>query len=266
MTNAPLTIAGLSRDEILHEAIVAPKDAIVPLPDTVITERPGFWQLMTPSIKTGGMNEVIATKLPAGREDQVIDETLAAYAACGVLFRWTVLPWSEPADLGERLARRGLSPRGSLVMARATAGAELVLEEGVTVDEVGLADVDVFTQVMAEGWEMDPGPLDALHRAMLSSPKGCYRFFVARYRGEPGAAAAYTALPRSAYMLGAVAIPRLRGKGLYRAVVLARLLHARSNGIGLATSQANEDTSAPILRRLGFEEVARLTSYSSGHD
>jgi len=52
-----------------------------------------------------------------------------------------------------------------------------------------------------------------------------------------------------------------RGRGLYRALVQARLAHARARGITLATSHAHEATSAPILETLGFETVCRFPMY-----
>jgi hypothetical protein len=60
-------IAGFSPEEILHEVLVAPRGAFVPLPDTRIIERPGFWQIMTPSLRGGSMNEVACEQGHANR-------------------------------------------------------------------------------------------------------------------------------------------------------------------------------------------------------
>ena len=56
---------------------------------------------------------------------------------------------------------------------------------------------------------------------------------------------------------GAVA-PRFRGRGVYRALVAARLELARAAGLAGVAVQAMPDTSAPILAWLGFTEVGRL--------
>jgi GNAT superfamily N-acetyltransferase len=61
--------------------------------------------------------------------------------------------------------------------------------------------------------------------------------------------------------MGGVVLPALRGRGVYRALVSARLEHARSRGISLATCQAGR-MSAPILERLGFETVCRFLVFS----
>ena len=46
---------------------------------------------------------------------------------------------------------------------------------------------------------------------------------------------------------------RIEDKGVYRALLDARLTRAARLGITLATTQAREATSAPILEALGFE-------------
>jgi len=56
-------------------------------------------------------------------------------------------------------------------------------------------------------------------------------------------------------------LPPFRKRGLYRAMVAARLAHARAHGIPLATSHAREATSAPILAALGFDTVCRIGVY-----
>lgn len=256
-----LMLAGFTHEELLHEALVAPRSAIVPLPDTKIIERPGWWQMITPSLTRGGMNEVACTELPEGEADAIIDETIASYRRLGLLFRWTVRPGDKPDDLAERLERRGLVRSEGLAMARATSGVPPADEGPITVDEVTLANVDDFTHVMAEGWGADPAQLDPLHRKMLTDPASRSHLFVARYEGAAAAVAGYSALDRSAYLVGAVALPAHRGRGLYRALVNARLRHAEARGLPLATSVARSDTSAPILARLGFEVVASMPSF-----
>jgi GNAT superfamily N-acetyltransferase len=257
-------VASFSNDEILHEALVAPRGALVPLADTSIIERPGWWQIVTPSLTQGGMNEVACTELPDDTADAIIDETIASYRRLGLIVRWMVAPGTNPGDLAERLGRRGLARSESLVMARATRNAGPPDAGAVTVDDVSLANVDDFTRVMAEGWQMDAAPLDILHRRMLADAARRNHLFVARHEGVAAAVAAYVALDRSAYLIGAVVLPSCRGRGLYRALVNARLRHAEARGLALATSVARTGTSAPILARLGFETVCSIAVFTNG--
>jgi GNAT superfamily N-acetyltransferase len=255
-------VTGFSFEEILHEALVAPRRTITPLPDTQIIERPGWWQIITPSLTEGGLNEVACSELPEDTADAIIDETVEQYTRLNLRFRWTVPNGrTKPVDLAERLARRGLIASGSLVMARSTADAPSEYGSLVTVEETTLANVDDFTHVMAEGWGGDPAPLDKLHRRMLSSEERRHHLFIARYDGTAAAAAAYVALGHSAYLIGAVALPTHRRRGLYSALVTARLRHAEARGITLATSVARTETSAPILTRCGFETICTMTTF-----
>src|ERR1700690_3912887 len=99
-------ISGFTDEEILHEVLVAPRGALVPLADTRIIERPGWWQIATPSLTRGGMNEVDCSELPGASADAIIDETIETYRQLGVRFRWTIGPGTKPDELADRLARR----------------------------------------------------------------------------------------------------------------------------------------------------------------
>lgn len=255
-------VTGFSFDDIIHETLVAPRSGLIPLPDTQIIERTGWWQIITPSLMHGGMNEVTCDELPEDSADAIIDETIAQYTRLHLRFRWTVRNGhTKPIDLAERLAGRGLEGSESLVMARTTAGAKAEYRPQVTVEEVTPANVDDFTHVMAEGWESNPAPLDKMHRRMLATHEGRHHLFIARHEGTAAAAAAYIALDRSAYLVGAVTLATHRDRGLYSALVSARLQHAERRGLVLATSLARAKTSAPVLERCGFDVICSMTTF-----
>lgn len=241
--------------DLLEEVIVTPRRAFPRLPDLQVIERPGWLQIVTPSIKTGGLNEVIYSLLDERSADATIDEAIATYRNLGLRFRWNAGPGSGPADLCERLERRGLAPSWGRGMARSTHNGghfdEVVEVEARTVDE--------YTHVMAAGWNGDAAVLLAQYRHMLAEGRHC--LFVAYCDGVPAAAASYVPFARSAFLMGGVVLTSYRGRGLYRALVHARLAHARARGITLATSHAREATSAPILEKLGFETACRFPMY-----
>ena len=252
--------------ELLEEVFAVPRSASLPVPDLRRIERPGWVQIITPSFRTGGLNEVAFSALTDDEADAVIDATIAEYRALGIAFRWAVSPGSAPADLGERLVRRGLHESWGRGMARGTAAPELpgAPAPELSVEEiVDPADAGVYTRAMAEGWGTDPEPLLRVHEMLLARPERRDRLFLARWAGEPAGTAAYVAFPRSAFLLGAVVLPRFRGRGLYRALALARLADARARGLELATCHARESSSAPILERLGFATIRRFAMYFS---
>jgi hypothetical protein len=244
----------MSREEIMTEIIERPRHAFVPMPDLRVIERPGWRQIITPSLKTGGLNEVSFARLDEADIERVVDETLAQYRAHGCKFMWRVGPDSSPA-LKDVLARRGGVHAVSHGMARST---EMSASSEIAVDRVDETNLDAFTRAQAEGWDMDPGPLAAVTaRVLENAPR--QRMYLARIDGEPAATASSAVFERSVYLMGGVTLARFRGRGLYRALVAARMADAN---VPLAISHARASTSAPILERLGFETLCFYDNYS----
>ncbi len=246
----------MSRDEVLAELLEPPRHAYVPLPDTRAIARPGWRQLITPSVPQG-LNQISLAHLDDNEDiDAAIDAAIAEYG--GRHFVWRVGPDSRPPDLGERLARRGLRHDVSYGMARST---ELGSNDaGVTVELVDRTTVDAFTTTMATGWNIDADPLADVHARILEHGPPHY-MWLARIDGEPAATASSVLFERSVYLIGGVTVERFRGRGVYSALVAARLAHGRAQGISLATCIARSDTSAPILERLGFERICQFDNY-----
>jgi len=241
--------------DVLHEVVVTPRRAFPRLPDLRVIERPGWLQIVTPSLKAGWLNEVIYSLLDDQRADPAIDEAIAIYRDLGLAFRWNAAPGSGPADLGARLVRRGLEESWGRGMARS-------IDMARRSDDVVLVDadsIDAYTGVMAAGWGGDRDALARLHAYLIAEQR--QRMFVAYCDGTPAAAASYLPFERSAFLMGGVVLPQFRGRGLYRTLVRARLAHARSLGIELATTHAREASSAPILEKLGFATVCRFAMY-----
>ena len=233
--------------------------AFVPFEEMRIIERPDWMQLVTPSFRRGGLNQIAFAALDAGEADRVIEETIAEYRQLGIQFRWLVVPGSKPDDLAQRLERHGLRKSAARAMYARTLVRVSATREVEEVNEESLRD---FTRVTASGWGQDEEPLERYHRAVLNHPERRQRLFLARVGNEPAAVGAYMAFERSAYLLGAVVLPDYRGRGLYRALIEARLRHAALRGLTLATTHAREETSAPMLEHIGFSTVCRFSVFS----
>lgn len=253
-------IAGLSHDELLHEVLVAPRDARGDFPDTEVIDRPGWFSILTPSFRQGGLNEVSFSQIDAD-VDAVIDATIARYESHGLRFRWAIPPGTRPADLGERLRLRGMTEERSALMVAAIADLRIAPPDDITVSLVDDTNLEAYCETNAAGWSVDPAPLIAFQRHLFATSRDTHFCFIAEQGGRPVAAANYAALGRSAYFMGAVVLPEFRGRGAYRALLAARLRHAAGRGIPLVTTQARLTTSAPILATLGFTKIGEMSMF-----
>lgn len=231
--------------------------------DTEVIERPGWYQIVTPSAR-GFLNEIQSSVVEPGDVDRLVDEAIATYHPLGTPVKWYVGPRSRPTDLGERLARRGFRASELSGMGRDTAPIEA--PEGVSAravtDEAGLR---VFSDVSMRGWSMAPEQVPAHERALakaLSATPRLALFYVAYLEGEPAGTAALVLRGDYGYLMGGVVIEAARGRGVYRALVAERLAFLRAEGLEYAVTHAYADTSAPILERLGFETLFRSRCYA----
>lgn len=226
-----------------------PLDALVGAEDSVIVDRPDWHQVTTPSFTSGGLNGVARCRLHEAQLDERIETTLAGYA--GLRWRWTVGANDTPA-LAERLRARRLPERSVIGLWRAN---DLTVADGADALEATSADdVAAFSAVMAEGWSVPVAPLLAYNARLARTPTK-QRLFLARVNGEPAGSAGLAIVERSVYLIGAVVLPRFRGRGVYRALLNARFSLARALGKAIVTCQANPHTSGPILQSLGFQSV-----------
>ncbi len=251
---------------LLREVLERPRQAFVPFDDLREVVRPGWCQCITPSFHRGGLNSVDLAVMPDDDADAVIDATIAEYDALGIRFRWNVGPDSRPLDLPARLERRGLQPRRVLLLAAAIADLDFDPPPGITVEAVDEHNLAAYAGVVAAGWDVAPEPLIAYEQAVQrhhATPQDTlHQTFLASIDGEPAGAANGICFARSLYLMGAVVLPRHRGRGVYRALIAARLALARARGVRLATCQALADTSAPILGRMGFVTIAEQLSFA----
>lgn len=64
------------------------------------------------------------------------------------------------------------------------------------------------------------------------------------------------------YFSGATTLPEYRNKGIYSALTNSRLKTSKESGLEWAAAHAVSDTSAPILRKNGFETLSKIRVYS----
>jgi ribosomal protein S18 acetylase RimI-like enzyme len=234
----------VTRDERERRlALRAPGLAYGRTPMSQVVEGSGWFQLVTPG-GPPGVNELLFGDL-RGDAEAAIDAVCASFSDP---FKWCVQPWTEPADLEARLAARGFEFWSARAMALET---DATIEAGdIEVVPVTPERVEEAARVFHEGWG---GELEE-HRARLEAP-GEVRYVLGLLEGEPVGGAGTHRQPGVGYLLGAVVLPRARRRGVYRALIAARLAALAAEGVPLAVTHAKESTSAPLLERVGFRTV-----------
>ena len=259
-------------DHDVRAAFRAPMGRELHRPDTRVIERPGWYQIVTPSA-VGYLNEVYISKLAPEHADAAIDEVVADYASRpgGAPVKWCVGHWTEPSDFRERLGRRGFTSTPVRAMACSTE-LRLAIPSGLTVGEVTLDGLDALVAFEGRGWKI-PDDQHAIERrthveALTATPRTAH-FFAARVDGAIVASCGLFLRGDFGYLVGGLVAEEARGRGIYRALVEARLSFLRSRKIALAVTHARDATSAPMLEHLGFRTLYRyecwyLQSPSSG--
>lgn len=246
----------------IEESFLAPVGSEVLSRDTRIVERDGWYQTITPSSGSTLGNEVVLSRLDPATAEDTVRATIAEYAAAGVPFKWCVGPLTEPAGFGEILERHGfvgLDVRGMAIDPAAWTPAP---RPGITVEPVTRGDLVEYAETFARGWDVTidvASWCDDLGRALDG---GRHQAMLARVDGVAAGTAGFILRPTgAAYLVGGNVLAAFRGRGVYRALIDDRLARLRALGVTLATTQAREATSAPILERLGFETLFRSRVY-----
>jgi GNAT superfamily N-acetyltransferase len=246
----------------IAESFLAPLGSMLPAADMQIIERDGWYQVITPSTKSTQGNEVVFSRVRAADAERVVRETIAAYSELGLPFKWCVGPLTEPEGFGELLERHGFTGWDVRGMATDPQRWAVTPRADITVERVGRAGFEDYYRTLVLGWASEVTEAESWRDSMLRAlDGGVHHYYLARIAGQPVATAGMAVKRRSVYLMGGNVLEAHRGRGIYRALLDERLRHAAELGFSLATTQAREATSAPILERLGFETLFRSRVY-----
>jgi len=181
---------------------------------------------------------------------------------------WWIGPSAQPADIRDRLLAAGLvEPRDRVPRLVAVALSE---EPGGLAAGVEVRRVETYEDfVAAREVQWDAFDLSAERREASkkrsrqdfeeSLANGVPIGFVATLEGRPAGTALSIPSSRGVFLIAGAVAPWARGRGLYRALVRARWDDAVERGLPALVTHANPQTSYPILKRLGFEDVCEIT-------
>ncbi|GAB3121804.1 GNAT family N-acetyltransferase [Streptomyces calidiresistens] len=227
---------------------------------------------------TGGpddWNGVVWSDLDAAEADAAIAEQVRHHDTLGVGFEWKTYSHDTPADLGERLLRAGFTagepeslmaaevPRIAGVAGPTGAGGGVERPDALRIADVtDEAGIDLAVEVHEAAFGTDGGRLRAqLLRRFAHAPDDLVVTLVMAGDRPVGAARIEFAPGRDfAGLWGGGVVGGFRGRGLYRDMVAHRARLAAARGVRLLLVDALP-TSAPILRRLGFERLGTTTPY-----
>jgi GNAT superfamily N-acetyltransferase len=240
-----------------------------PSPGVEIVVTPHYQLQLMPDFPIPGPNNVSWVRCRVDEADGVIREALDAVSARGLPVNWILDPDTQPPDFGARLGAHGYVPEPgdekSLVMVLlARNSLAMPSVSGLAIHD-GLADLATFTlaeQVAEEAFAGIPfgqaSPIDSSRDRRYANNRaaGNRHVVLVTIDGEPAGSGSLTVLgPDAAIINGGAVRPRFRGRGVYRAMVAARLGLARDAGAaGLIVWGGH--MSGPILAKLGFQMVS----------
>ncbi len=257
---------------------------VASLPDSEIEEsQRGSRHLTFPSNPM--FKGVWNTRLAAHEVDAAIDESIAWFAARGApFFFWWTGPGTTPADLGERLAGRGLlsMEQTSVALAQGMAqtedGAPVMAADlrqvsdaplqrtppGFVIQEVAdLPSLQAWKDVVVTTYQFPEWAGQAWVNATTTIGFGrtSWKLFLGRLDGEPVATSMLFTGGGIASILAVSTLPKAQRRGIGGAISLEPLLDARAAGYRYATLWSTEE-GLPVYRRIGFHDTgARINRY-----
>lgn len=232
----------------------------IEFPDMERQVLPGIVRYVRP---LPGMSFVLYSELDERTADAVIDGQIAFFRDAGLIFEWKVYSHDRPADLVQRLVARGFETEEQdaiMVLDVANAPPALLAEPTVDVrrltDPSQLADV---VKVLEAVWKEDYTWVYDRMGPYMSIP-GYLSIFVAYVDGAP-ACAGWVYYDKGSFgsLWGGSTLAEHRGKGLYTAVLAARVREARDRGVPYLTIDAGH-MSRPIVARHGFQLITHATA------
>jgi hypothetical protein len=230
---------------------------------TEVIDTPRYAAILVPG-EGEYQNVVQRLRLRPEEVEPVVGEVRARFVAAGShRVTWEIGPSATPGDLVERLVGLGMvpEPREPLVVGMVLARPLPSSSTGVVVRRViGLDEFRIASAILSRGFggdgeEEDPAAVLAAY-ARHSAVRQFARYLA--YLGDAPVAAADALFDDAGVVMnGGVTLPEARGRGAYRALIAARWEEGVRRGTPALITQAGA-MSRPILKRLGFEEVAEI--------
>lgn len=213
-----------------------------------------------------GWGGVTWSDLDASTADAVIAAQVDRFARLARPWEWKHYSYDQPADLPGRLVAAGLTaePAETLLVAE-IADLDVAVPPPVgvqlrpVVDEWG---IEAFVRLHTDVFGGDHSAIGEMLLASLSQKLPAHLAVIAWSEGAAVCAGRVELQPGTdfASIWGGGTLPEWRGRGVFRSVVAYRAALASARGFRYLQVDASPD-SRPILRRLGFVELATTTPF-----
>lgn len=211
-----------------------------------------------------GHSFILYSRLDETNADAVIDEQFAYFKQAGLPFEWKVYDHDTPSDLKDRLVSHGLVTEDpGAIMVLDLSETPPALLQPVTADVRRLTHRDQLEDVIRveeQIWGEDFSWMRQRIGDHMDIP-GYVSVYVAYVEQKP-ACAGWVYFDRHdqfASLWGGSTVAEHRGRGLYTAVLAARVQEARQRGFRFLTIDAGE-MSPPIVARQGFRLLTHARS------
>ncbi|HEY8383230.1 MAG TPA: GNAT family N-acetyltransferase [Microvirga sp.] len=213
-------------------------------------------------------NGVLASDLDAATADAAISNEIAVFGALGHAFEWKHFDYDAPSDLDRRLIAAGFEAAEPEMLvafdvARGFAAPPLPpdlrierLEDPATFGAIAAVNGTVYGDRDHAHWLQD-----TIASEKAASPDAIHVY--AAFAGSEPVSVGWLRHTRGdafGSLWGGSTLPAWRGKGVYTALVAARVREAEARGCRWLTVDCSP-MSLPILERRGFERLAVTTPY-----
>ena len=210
-------------------------------------------------------NSVVQARLEPDAADAAIEARIRDCTARHVPMLWWTGPSTTPADLGERLERRGFLLEPALGMA---ADIRYVTaqpgDSPITIEPVrDAATLATWNRVLCDSFGAPHAFGEAfadLIAAMGLEPSAAFRHFLGYLNGEPVATCSLYLGAGVAGVYDVGTLPERRRRGIGAAITRAAIAEAAASGYRVAILHSSS-LGAAMYRALGFNDVCAIGQY-----
>jgi GNAT superfamily N-acetyltransferase len=225
---------------------------------------PGVQGRYAKGVSGGFINRVGGSRLSSGQIHRTIEAVMDHFNALNQKFMWFVASSDTPNDLQQQLQEAGFSPSWIMSgMVLTDLSQDFPTSLGVRVTRARPNERDLVSRIYQDGFPLGKTNSD-LFADMIDIPSLAHYLVYLENVDEPIGVTSMFYIPHyEAVILEASAILEpFRGQGIYKNLITQRIHDARADGMKVAVVQANEATSAPALRKIGFVKKSDIRLWS----